>query len=449
MRFFFLKLRTSISIFVDARKKLFGRIYWTLAILALAFVIIMPIYTGIIGFHDPLTSPPATRLTAEELREIREIQGNLRAYWQDVARANDFAWMMWLMEANFPFYGLAERQGVDITELAVQGYAILTDPERAEDTPLTLMAFVNTFFLPHFDGLGQLRLTAPQATLTPWIVEPYYMGHFDQRFNNPNLDIPTKESNFATRFLSDNVAHIIIDSFLQKGYEQPGNAPFWHYQIATERLLLNSFFRNLDADHLIIDIRGYAEGFAEYFLPFLLEMNISETVSADFFAFHKDGDFAMATSIAFRDFHGFGDLYPAGRLEANMSRRIPQDFAQLAYGFIMPMAANPATTTPSFGGKIWLLTDSCNFSGPNQMYLSLAQMAGFTILYAENPNSPGWPAPYTILPNSRLLLRHNVFYFTDIYGHSLEEFYIVPHINLNTHTTYALDAAHQHIIDNH
>ncbi|MCL2752918.1 MAG: hypothetical protein FWE44_02070 [Defluviitaleaceae bacterium] len=448
MKLFWLKIKTSISLFMEGRKKLFKRLYWTLAMLLLAFIIIMPIYTGIIGVYDPMTTPASMRLTHEELQEIREIEGNLMAYWREASRNHDFAYMMWLLEENFPFFELSLRQGTDITELAIEAFSYLADHVRYDISPNFLLNFINDNFSSRLNGLGQMRLAASVGSVTPWLTEPYYMGYVDSRFANPNIYIPTNESNFFTQMLSQNVAHIEIDSFLQKGYAPLTNMPFWHYNVSTERLLLNSFFRNLDADHLIIDIRGHSEGFGEYFLPMLLEPNLRYILETNFFAFHTTGDFAMGVSSVFRNYHGLGDLVSASSLAAELPWVDWRDFEHLTHGFEIPMLATPSLNEPAFNGKIWLLTDSCNFSGPNQIYLQLAQMAGFTILYAENPESMGWPVSFTSLPNSGLLLRHNPLYFTDERGLSLEEFVIVPHVNLDVNTNDGLVAAYSHITGN-
>jgi len=446
MKLFWLKIRTSISLFMDGKRKIFRRIYWTAAALLMAFLIIMPIYTGIIGVYDPLTMPPALRLTHEELREIRELEGSLMAYWRETLRSHDFATMMWLLGENFPFIELSSRNGLDITEVAIEVYSYLADHARYDISPNFFMNFVNDNFSSRLDGLGQLRLMTSAGSMTPWIIEPYYMGFFDSRFDNPNIDIATNDSNFTTQMLSENVAHIQIDSFLRKGYMPLTNMPFWHYNPSAERLRLNSFFRNLDGvENLIIDIRGHNQGFSEYFLPMLIEPNLEYEVYASFFGFHTAGDFAVQTSDAFRSYHGLGDLMEASQLVAGLPLANAADFAHLAYGFEIPMAATPTQNTQAFYGKIWILVDTCSFSGANQMYLQLAQMAGITILYAENPESIGWPVPSVSLPNSGLFLRHNPLYFTDARGLALEEFVVVPHINLDTDTANALAAAYQHI----
>jgi hypothetical protein len=102
----------------------------------------------------------------------------------------------------------------------------------------------------------------------------------------------------------------------------------------------------------------------------------------------------------------------------------------LTQGFPIHITAQPPEGE-TFNGKVWLLTDSDNFAGPNFMYLQMAAEAGFTIVYEENPQSKGWDTRPIRLPYTGVSLRFNPLYFTDREGHSLEGAGAMYHYRLN------------------
>ncbi|MCL2574861.1 MAG: hypothetical protein FWE33_00360 [Defluviitaleaceae bacterium] len=440
------QVKANVSLFAKRNKKALRRTYWTLAALFLVGFGGMLAYVQFMGYFDPISTPAMMRMTPDEMREMREMEQVLWEYWREQSRQGDFAEMMWLLHENYPFFEMGLRNGVDIVGIGIDAFAELEGVAAHLSGTGGFQEFINSYFMNHIGGLGGLRIAAAASRTALWLSEPYYMGHSDFRFYDDRFDAQTSEQNHRMSMVTDDVAYLQIEAFLSKGYTPINNHPYWRYDFNEERQELLRAFRNVNnAEHLIIDIRGINEGFSEYFLPLLIEPNIYAPIMQNFYAFHTGGNMAMEVSASFREFHSLGRTYNTNSLLADMPMANVADFENLIHGFEIALEANPTQNSPAFGGKIWLLTDSANFSGINQMYLAMAEEAGFEILYVEDNNAPQWPVPFARLPQSGLSVRHNVFYFTNNDGIAFEEQRIAGHYNLQADVDDALSVAFMHI----
>jgi len=416
-----MKLTTSVSLFMLENKKKIRRVYWPIIILVTIVFAVGPIYLRLRNPDVIVFSAGA--LTAADFSELNRV---MTLYMRESGRLRDFQYLGNHMWMNYPFIEMAERAGADFINSWASSFEELE--LVAGDNPLNVafVSFIDEYF---FDGIGRyggLRVVQESANLAPWLVQPYFFGLHDWRFDDDRANIDVRDANFHTETLAAGVAYMSIDSFLTKGYEHVTRRPFRYFMPEEEQIRVLDFFESInDYEHLVIDIRGQNAGFGAYFLPLLLVPNISESHSVGFHAFHTDGAFALGVSEAFRSWYDFGELSLAPDLAGSLPYARSDDFERLIYGFAGNLSAH-GSGEAAFGGTIWLLTDSCNFSGPNQLYLSLAQDAGFRIIYEANPESDGWVTSFARLSFSGLALRYNPLYFTDNMGRSLEEFTLRP-----------------------
>jgi len=414
MRWFL--IRSKISSFFSRRKKFMSRLYWFCIITIVVLIFAIPIGMGIRNPHVLLPDfhgPPV-----ELIQRWNLIAAQTR---REQSRLNDLVVLVNRISENYPYLELVERQNdLDFIGLAVDVFDQLEEVARYEVTPGFFIDFLTEQVLSPLGGLGGLRLTnEPRADgVVPWIVHPYFFGYYDFRFYDDRFDIPVRESNITTTALSENILYLHVASFLPKGYELVTRHPFWYFCFDADKQYLMDVFNNLyGIDELIIDIRGIGSGFRDYFIPLILAPHLHESVSTQFYAFHSDGVFSNRVSYAYRTWYGLGEVAYKNALTQRFVYDLPEN---VALGFPIEVAIEPSGDA-AFGGRIWLLTDSDNFSGPNFAYLQMARYAGFTIVYEETPESIGWATSFSSLPNSGISLRFNPLFFTDATGKSFEE----------------------------
>jgi len=408
MRLYWMRLQ----IFYAETKHWFRRVYWTLAIGLFLLLTVGSVAYAVRNPHIQIFGDPSAVLV-----DFRDVFNEARQVHRTNMRVQDFSVLLWLLNENYPFLEMVERGGVDLMALAETSLAEME--AEAYYWAFDLVSFVNERFFNEFDRLGNVRLVSePRGNISPWMLEPYFFGYRDWRFDSVHYVMDERESNFATGWLDDGIAYLQIESFIDKGFDRPSWSSFWHFRFDEERAALEAFFAELDAESLVIDIRGVHSGFGEYFVPFLLAPNLREPVGGRFYAMHSIGDMATRVGAAFREWYEWGAV-TAGL--PNLPRLNEADAADLHYSFEMDINIIPLASAPVYDGQIYLLVDSGSFSGPNYMYLQLAQDAGWRILYQAEATAAGWGNSYIALPHSGFNLRFNPLYFTDAYGRAFEE----------------------------
>ena len=413
MRFYVLKMR--IADFFARYRTGLKRFYWVVAIAACVGLIAIPIALGIINPHVRLPDfhggpPPAL---------VREWNMLVTQARREQTRINDFVMMVDALSQSYPFMDFAQAHlDMDYTDFAMIVFDELVEVARYETMAGFFADFLYNHYLAHLGGYGNVHLTSEPATLPVWIRQPYFFNEHDWRFYDERSHVPVRGGNVTSSTTDDGATmNIQINRFLPRAYENVTRNPFLYFDIEEDALYLNELFGNLyDVEDLFIDVRGINSGFGTYFLQLLLEPLAREAVQAQFYAFHADTFMANRVSARYREFYGMGEVYETQTLTANFLYK-PQD--NLVYGF--PIQLNVPVGGIEFDGRLWLLTDSENFSGPNFMYLQLARDAGFQIVYEHNPYAVGWDASFVPLRNTGLSLRFNPLLFTDAYGRSLEQ----------------------------
>jgi len=394
------------------------RLYLFFAFAAGALIVGIPLGLGIRNphvrlpdFHGP---PPEL---AEYMRDWNRAMIQAR---REQGRLNDFVVLVNHLSANYPFVELVARKyDIDHIELAVEVFDELT--EVARDGMISAGVFHNFIterYLSIIGSVGGLRLTGEPREMHRWLSQPYFYGYYDWRFYDDRIDVPVRDSNVASELLDEGILYLRINSFVRKGYEPVTRNPFWYYCIDADKQYLMDLFNNLyGIEDLIIDIRGIGNGLRDYFVPLILAPHLHEPVTVRFYAFHADESFPNQVSRAYRTWYGLGDVVYKDILTQGFTYDLPEN---VTVGFPATITVQPLGNA-TFDGRIWLLTDSDNFSGPNFAYLQMARDAGFIVLYEEAPESIGWGTSFIHLPHSGLSLRFNPLYFTDDTGRSFEE----------------------------
>ena len=114
---------------------------------------------------------------------------------------------------------------------------------------------------------------------------------------------------------------------------------------------------------------------------------------------------------------------------ANMPHFNAADLAYLQYVVVDSGYFVPAEDSIGFEGKIWLLVDRNSASASN-LAAAMAINTGFATVVGENTSGVMGPVmSYIVLPNTGIIWRMDIGYFTDDYGRSLEVYGITPQIH--------------------
>jgi len=406
--------KSDIKDFFERHSKFIRRFYWVAIVTITVLIFAIPIGMGIRNpnvrlpdFHGPPPPELIQQFNAFVIQEQREY-----------SRLSDFAHMVNRLYETYPYFEqVTHEQGVNFMELSVNVFDELTGYARYEVTPRFFMNFVIDQYLSVLGNIGGLRLTTEPRAMVDWITQPYYFGHHDPRFYDDRFYVPVREGNITTENLADIIMYLRINNFLPKGYELVTRAPFWYFCFDSDREYLTDLFNNLyGIDDLIIDIRGNGSGFGDYFVPLILASHLREPVSTIFYAFYANAPFPQRVSDAYRAWYGITESTDMDVLTQGFVYDLPEI---VTLGFQIEKSIQPVGDT-TFDGRIWLITDSDNFSGPNLVYLQMAREAGFTVVYEETPDSIGWATSFFLLPYSGLSVRFNPLYFTDVTGESFE-----------------------------
>lgn len=443
MKYFFIQL----SFWFKVRNKKIMYAYWSLIIATVVVAVVISLQinhtTDIIGIGGNPTGA-----TGEIRQTIIAHQRSIREHFLPL----DFYFVLNNLQENYPFFNIARRQGLDIEELVATNIQKLDDSTQYFGLNNFLLNFINDNFISYFENLGSLHLVSEprmgniatanftideldhqseieqaQAVPIPWISQPYFFGIRDWRLYDERFYTTQRNDNIITDVLTENTAYISFNSFLPHGMEEITRRPFWYFEIQQEMERILEFYDSIyNKQNLIIDIRGLQSGFGSYFMELLVAPNIEDNINATFYGFHTNGSFAHEVSQNLRDWYGFGELLPVEAFLPYLTYTVAEDFEILTHGFEIALDISPSLQSKAFEGNIWLLTDTANFSGYNQIYLEIARLAGFNIVYTPS-QIDRFETSLNILPYTRLSLRYNPIYFTDAYGRNFQEYGMLPH----------------------
>jgi len=386
--------------------------------------------------------------------------------------AYDFEYLMTAMEENWPFFNVSiSANNVDVHELADNVRAMLDDPSTVINCPLDFLDLLRIHFFVPIGQLGHLwALPCDEIFFgelqfqrhgIEWEREYEIHRYLTRNLHYHNVFTRLEPLLFYTRLREEGrgiprtrrygpakefdsleagrIAHMRVNRMItQDTFLESRN--MWHYE-----LQVYNFVRDIEGyDHLILDFRGNPGGQTRMFLTYILPMLVSRTARLPAYMFYMDGEYAaMSREIFDRRafFWGTGYLF----WDYTTTRPTPVNFAEpLPYldtqiNFVYVYRTSMFTPTRRFNairrryfdGELWLLIDEHTASGAE----------GITALlkYGYSTTVVGEPTfgilatdfdPTTILislPNTGIIVRLDIAYYTDPYGRPWNGYGIQPH----------------------
>ena len=371
----------------------------------------------------------------------------------------DFDYMIEILHDNFPYFAMAERRfDISIEELIWNTRTVLAGPNYNLIDSYDFWWVVWNYFTRPLQSIGHLHIQDPDVihlTLAnvyrgpmDWFGEFLYMGDREftywgeifrdivrseraqQFYGYIELDLGNYEEdmiepdNITTAIIADGVAYISV-------------AQFMHYNIEYDKEIVFAFYEQIaDFEHLIIDLRGNPGGFMRHFVRIFMMPNIAEDVVVQIPTMFMGNHYNMQWVQAdFDDAYFFGDGYIMQVWDAqeyigagSFPYINPDDLGNFDY-LLYYATTIPATGEVMFGGKIWILLDEYSASASEYSAL-FARAANFGTLVGAPTRgvTGGGMAGFFALPNSGLIVRHDIGYFIDEYGRAIDEFGVMPDI---------------------
>lgn len=380
---------------------------------------------------------------------------------EDCIFLEDLDYMMWVLENNFPFWGVVYRErGVDIAEIFDDMRTTIRkadDMTEAEFNTLLIQSFIPLLDVAHFTVNRRFREATPAFAamlIERYMEDPNAMRQFliseigqelaelfvvalrDEdvgeimRLNELALYIIESRENVNTKIIEGGrIAYLSIDSFLVS------NA-----QIIEEERKIFEFFEEIkDFEHLIIDLRRNGGGRNDYGLR-LIRALIHDTHNIDAYVFVKDGEYALAIAPPDKRWpfsvQGFTEIENELRPISEMMKEyeLPElnnaDAERMSYGFRAHARISPSPMRHSgFSGEIWLLT-SRNIGSAAQITTWLFKETGLATLVGDvTGGNYGGERTTRVLPNTGIAFIFDVLYITDHRGRPLEAGTVPHHFN--------------------
>jgi len=417
------------------------------------------------------------RIAVEEIDEQLTIRSFHNMPREDMIE--DFEYLMTVLEENWPFFNLSlSANGVDVNELAANVRTMLHDPQTIIDSPFDFFDIMQVYF---YDPIGQLGHLSQYpghehffaslegvrrdishgavSTFTRHMNEVlsrqeailFYTQLREAGRGRPVREWPETAYEFSI-IEPGRVAHISVNTMipiLTDGWLNRPYPPMWHY----ERLNYNFVEEIADFGHLIFDFRGNLGGSPLQFLEFIIPQYIHETLVAEGHAFYLGGSY---TALA-REIFDVRTAFPAYRQslvesygpeyeETNLS---PEDVPFLDTSIPFEHSARLRLIAWSmsdiyeygrgmggdrpealFDGKIWILTDGQTASAAEYAVFLLGQDENITIVGEPTMGLFGTQLLplriYLTLPNTGIVVRFDVAYFTDMEGRPLQGYGLEP-----------------------
>lgn len=390
---------------------------------------------------------------------------------------NDFEHLMTVLEENWPFFNLSiSANGVDVRELAEDMRLLLHDPSTPIDNPLDFLDLLHEHFFSPIGQLGHLSMIRNHEAFfdARSTVNWQMQNGFTSRFNKYYYELYTRpESVMFYRRLRDtgrnvpaqvslrpamefdileaeSTAYIRINRMMQilEDIPSPIDSSMTHYE---KRML--DFTQDIQGfDHLIIDLRGNRGGRTTHFDTFIMPHLLPSSIQLHAYVFYMDGVYANLAREMFDATHrfildrsfGINEMHLHNiKRETHYIEPLPylDENIGLSYMFNSVYRINSwhhrfgvrhqAMNTSHFNGKMWLLTDEFTASAAEGAAAILKYNNIVTVV-----GEPTWgvmgvsyePVIFNIsLPNTGIIVRFDVAYYTDPYGRPLQGYGIQPH----------------------
>jgi len=248
----------------------------------------------------------------------------------------------------------------------------------------------------------------------------YGLDPFEFDFDEPSGEIDPYNI-MAVVIEPNRIAYISVASFAN--------------DLAADAEVLFPFFEEIqDFEHLIIDLRGNRGGWANSFPSNFVSMLIDEDIV---FMGHEFFIYSEYTAAFFEndDSARHGQLYeiiPVSDFIAQQGLTYfnQDDRALLDYVAVWEERYSPAENNIPFSGEIWMLVDGWSASASESAAL-IAINGGFATVVGEpTAGITGVNYTFAALPNTGIVFRIDIGYTVDRYGRSIEEFGVIPQVQV-------------------
>ena len=395
----------------------------------------------------------------------------------------DFEYLMTVLEENWPFFNLSiSANDVDVRELADNMRALLNNPATEINTPIDLLYLMHEYFFYPIGWLGHLSLYRNyvsffedleliKQTVQDGIANSITLSRYERNTRPETLMFYSRlrdmgrgrslvgvarESGPVMRFdilEEGRIAYLEINRMIHFFHDPLVDDPRGMRRY--ERMMY-IFYNNIKGyEHLIIDLRGNTGGMLTHFSIAVMPHFLRERIYLPAYVFYMDGVYAnLAREIFFTGLPFLTELDQRvhdinyGNREIFFYEPLPYldteiEFATAIWsGFHINPRRHYFGRLPSFGtrrssfymvyftGEIWVLTDGRTASAAEGAtailkYNNIATVVGEPTWGIMGTNFEPLSA-IASLPNTGILVRLDVAYYTDHYGRPLQG-YIQPH----------------------
>jgi len=376
-------------------------------------------------------------------------------------KLEDFDYLWSELKRSYPFFGVAERSGIDIDSV----YATCKENivNSGSDTEFVREL---SYFLKDLGGYGHLSVVNPmfynyvvvptnteaektlvdaryqkmipwiEASSNPSVKEAYsYFVPYQERFtvnkymkkdkaDEVPIDAPALKENISFEIIrQDEIAYMSINFF-------DFNA------LKSEKETLLKFYKEIEEyPNLIIDIRGNRGGSDLYWKDLIVAPNINQELGYNRFSMFKLSDVNKPYLDANSDQHHVAPIEQLS-VRANLNET---DMSEMTHYLMERSNVLPESKSRLFGGKIWVLTSEKVYSS-SENFVMFCKNTGFATLVGTTTGGDGGTLDpvYFTLPNSGLLVRYSMLLGLNSDGSSNEEFGTRPHFQTTT-SAEALD----------
>jgi len=391
----------------------------------------------------------------------------------------DFEYLITAMEENWPFFNVSiSANGVDVHVLADNMRAILSDTATEINHPLDFSDLMQAHFFEPINQLGHLRqvrnaevffgdrefyAARMEAGIRGRTILYYYEVfnrmesiYFYTRMRELDRGDPARPPQLGSVYEFDileegQIAYMNVNRMVDiggSGRWQIGDrytSPYEQYAI--------DFSNEISGfSHLIIDFRSNRGGQSFHFDAYIMPIFLTRPIQFRGYVFYMDGKYSNISQDIFDVDRYFGRRTEPRHRAARVTGERDMPYLDTTIGLANQFFSNHAIATRQrwgaraywdahfgddwvphtpFGGQIWLLVGE-NTASAAEGVAALLKYNNIATLVGD----PTWGImgnvfePTTIsisLPNTGILVRMDVAYYTDIYGRPLQGYGIQPH----------------------
>ena len=253
----------------------------------------------------------------------------------------------------------------------------------------------------------------------------YQLDSVDETTHQENPMMQWDENNVRTEIIiPGEVAYVSFNHFFNASPE---------HLLFEENILFPFYYEIQDFSHLVFDFRGNRGGFSDPFFDLIVGPFVNYPLEAQIHQFFRANIFSYIDNYTGTFHIGIIEIDESEIISAldfinerGMMYFNTDDMTMLDYVVVIQMTIEPVEVDFYFHGKIWILVDGLTASA-GELAVLFAMDSGFATVVGTNTMGvmPSATAQ-VLLPNTGIIFRFDVGYFTDACGRSLEEFGITP-----------------------